>query len=72
MTGIRRWLCCGVLLSTLAMGSADSCLAQPNVGNQLPPSNTEVRGKSFVVEALIVVVLMGGALFAVCRSSRRS
>ena len=72
MTGIRRWLCCGVLFSTLAMAMADSCLAQPTGNNQLPPSNTEVRGKSFVVEALIVVALMGGALFAVCRSSRRT
>ncbi|MGZ0169250.1 MAG: hypothetical protein ACKVHE_06825 [Planctomycetales bacterium] len=55
-----------VLLATLSgkVLADDSLLAQ----TPAPVSNV-VSGRSFTVEIGIVVVMFGGALFAVCRSS---
>jgi hypothetical protein len=47
--------------------AADGLLAQAPA----PVSNV-VSGRSFTVEIGIVVIMFGGALFAVCRSSNRT
>jgi hypothetical protein len=58
-----------VLLATLSgkVLADDSLLAQ----TPAPVSNV-VSGRSFTGEIGIVVVMFGGALFAVCRSSNRT
>jgi len=35
------------------------------------PSNVQVASRPFYVEGAVVVLLMAGAIYAVCRSSRR-
>lgn len=46
-------------------------LAQAPTPTPAPITNV-VSGRSFTVEIGIVVVMFGGALFAVCRSSNRT
>lgn len=46
-------------------------LAQAPTAVPAPTTNV-VSGRSFTVEIGIVVVVFGGALFAVCRSSNRT
>lgn len=72
MADVRRWMYAGAVVVATMLAATDHSFAQPNANNQLPASNTQPVGKSFVVESLIVALLIGGALFAVCRSSRRS
>ena len=57
------------ILMVLSMDTfaADGLLAQPPT----PVSNVD-SGQSFTVEIGIVVIMFGGALFAVCRSSNRT
>ena len=50
-----------------AAGHVSLLIAQTDVPISAPPP-----AKSYAFEVFIVLVLFGGALFAVCRSSRRS
>lgn len=59
------------LFATLVL-SAD-VFADDGLLAQAPaPVSNVVSGRSFTVEIGIVVVMFGGALFAVCRSSNRT
>lgn len=81
-----RRLRCAVLATLVAAGTFQGTsawasflvpLAQsgpapaPAPGTPLP-SNVSVRGRLYVVEGIVVSVLFGGAIFAVCRSSGRT
>lgn len=50
-----------------AAGHVSLLIAQTDAAISAPPA-----AKSYTFEVFIVLVLFGGALFAVCRSSRRS
>jgi|GEM_PF-3284649 len=66
----RHGLFCFLLLLMALLAPADSVLAQG--ANKAPVSeNAKIVGRNFTVEAIIVTLLIGGAIFAVCRSSRR-
>jgi hypothetical protein len=54
------------LTSTLARAASGGLAEGPPLIAQL------TSGRSHFLDALLVVVLFGGALFAVCRSSRRT
>lgn len=60
-------LFCILMVFSMDTFAADGLLAQA----QAPVSNV-VSGRSFTVEIGIVVIMFGGALFAVCRSSNRT
>ncbi len=75
---LGRWRNLGILALVLLLNSAcragdwDLVLAQAQ-GAPAPTTGKVVGGgKNFVVEALVVVALVGASLFAVCRSSRRN
>lgn len=67
MTTFRRYvtMVSAGLVSTL---SAAAALAQQQGSGGSKP----ISGKNYVWESIIVVLLFGAAIFAVCRSSRRS
>jgi len=46
-------------------------LAQANPAPAALPSNVKKAGKLYVVESAVVLALFGGAVYAVCRTSRR-
>jgi|GEM_PF-2460245 hypothetical protein len=76
---IRRLTITAVMLTSLTLGVSSSVLAQdaqpgpaPNVtrpGAAAP--NVTFGQRTYYLEIFMVVVLFGGALFAVCRSSER-
>jgi hypothetical protein len=68
MKTLRRGLFSLTLLSMAMIMHVERVVAQQ--GGSMP-GNVQVAGRSFYVESIIVVLLIGGALFAVCRSSRR-
>ena len=57
-------LAVGSLFAGAAQAAASPLLAQVKI--------TQTSGKTYILEAIITVALMGGALFVVCRTSRRS
>ena len=67
---IRNWLAStatavGIFFFALAQAEAAlPVLAQLRV--------TQANAKNYIVESLVTVALMGGALFIVCKTSRRS
>ncbi len=60
-----------LLIVVLAM-SRGEVFAGSLVAQAPAPVTNVVSGRSFTVEIGIVVVMFGGALFAVCRSSNRT
>jgi len=63
-----------VLTAALA-GVSGNAFADSGLLAQVPtpaPVSNVVSGRSFTVEIGIVVIMFGGALFAVCRSSNRT
>ncbi|MFT4557322.1 MAG: hypothetical protein ACI8P0_000528 [Planctomycetaceae bacterium] len=63
-----------VLTAALA-GVSGNAFADSGLLAQAPtpaPVSNVISGRSFTVEIGIVVVMFGGALFAVCRSSNRT
>ena len=61
------------LASAPAAASADRLpLPLAQAAQVKPPSNVRKVGRLYVVEGVVVVALFGGALYAVCRSSRRT
>ncbi|MFM9959823.1 MAG: hypothetical protein ACKV2Q_01190 [Planctomycetaceae bacterium] len=80
----RQWLWTGFALLALGMGSNFSSSLTSNVFGQnqnpapaggtapAPGGVTTVNQSNDIVEWGMVIVMFGGALFAVCRSSRRN
>jgi hypothetical protein len=69
-----RNVAASLLFAVLMVVSADAH-ADDGLLAQAPaptPVTNVVSGRSFTVEIGIVVVMFGGALFAVCRSSNRA
>ncbi len=64
---VTAWL----LFAVLSVGAGRESLADGGLLAQTPVTNV-VSGRSFTVEIGIVVIMFGGALFAVCRSSNRT
>ena len=64
---VTAWL----LFAVLSVGAGREALADGGLLAQTPVTNV-VSGRSFTVEIGIVVIMFGGALFAVCRSSNRT
>jgi hypothetical protein len=68
---IRNWsartaIAAGIFFVSLAQAEA----SPPPVLAQLKV--TQANAKNYIVESLVTVALMGGALFIVCKTSRRS
>ena len=66
---IAAWLLFAVVIAAAGghVFAGDGFLAQTT-----GPVTNVVSGRSFTVEIGIVVVMFGGALFAICRSSNRT
>ena len=60
------------LFAILVVLSADAFADDGLLAQAPAPVSNVVSGRSFTVEIGIVVVMFGGALFAVCRSSNRT
>jgi len=81
---VRRWSLVVLLVSAMVLGASVVSLAAHGISwtpvvAQLPSSDTSSSGgvvttsaHGFWLEGLIVVALFGGAVFVVCKSSRRS
>ncbi|MBI3864432.1 MAG: hypothetical protein HY290_21325 [Planctomycetia bacterium] len=68
---INRWITTtAAVASVLCALSAQVQAAALPVLAQVKVSET--GGKTFILEGLVTVVLMGGALFVVCKTSRRN
>ena len=61
-----------LLFVILVVLSADAFADDGLLAQSPAPVSNVVSGRSFTVEIGIVVVMFGGALFAVCRSSNRT
>lgn len=65
-----------LMVVSLFCGSSTDVFAQAGTTTTTttqaaPPSNSRPLTKPMYVQGAVVVALMGGAIFAVCRSSRR-
>jgi hypothetical protein len=72
MTMIRKWLTgltAAVTLYWLASGWAEASGTSLGVLAQVTVKQS--GGRNWVVEGLVIVALIGAALFAICKSSRR-
>ena len=67
MINLRRVLLGLMLCSVALFAGIETASAQANSA----PPNQVLLGRSFFFEWVVVGGLVGGALFAVCRSSRR-
>ncbi len=61
-----------LLFAVLMVVSADAFADNGLLAQAPTPVTNVVSGRSFTVEIGIVVIMFGGALFAVCRSSNRT
>jgi hypothetical protein len=61
-----------LLLADAAFAQAPTSGPGPAAANPGTPSGVVTSGRSYALESMLVVALLGGALFAVCRSSRRN
>lgn len=52
-------------------GEISLTLAQAAPAPAVLPSNVKKLGRSYVPESIVVLALFGGAIYAVCRTSRR-
>lgn len=57
ITTIACWLCC----SSIALAQNQAAEPAPNIST----------GPNFIIDSLLVAALIGGAVYAVCRPSRR-
>ena len=62
---LRRWVLGGLLL--LGLTTVEPACAQPAAAG----GTIQQQTKPFYVEGAVVVVLLGAAVFVVCRGSRR-
>lgn len=76
----RQWLWIGFALLALGIGSDVSSNVFGQTQNPAPAGGkaaapggvTTVNESNFILEWGMVILMFGGALFAVCRSSRRN
>ena len=54
-----------------AAGAINLTLAQAAPPPVVLPPNVKKAGRLYVIESIIVLALVGGACYAVCRTSRR-
>lgn len=54
-----------------AAGGVPLMLAQAAPAPIVLPSNVKKAGRLYVMESIVVLALVGGAVYAVCRTSRR-
>ncbi|MBS0263048.1 MAG: hypothetical protein JSS02_13980 [Planctomycetes bacterium] len=67
---MRNWL----LATALALGIGSTSAADVQAGPTPVLAQikvTSANAKSYIVESLVTVALVGGALFVICRTSRR-
>ena len=55
-----------------AAGGIPLTLAQAAPAPVVLPPNVQKAGRLYVVESVVVLALVGGAVYAVCRTSRRT
>ncbi|MEK6258176.1 MAG: hypothetical protein AABP62_06105 [Planctomycetota bacterium] len=55
-----------------AAGGIPLTLAQAAPAPVVLPGNVRKAGRLYVVESIVVLALVGGAVYAVCRTSRRT
>ena len=72
INGVFRHVAAMLLFFILMVFSMDTFAADGLLAQAQAPVSNVVSGRSFTVEIGIVVVMFGGALFAVCRSSNRT
>ena len=72
INGVFRHVAAMLLFCILMVFSMDTFAADGLLAQAQAPVSNVVSGRSFTVEIGIVVVMFGGALFAVCRSSNRT
>jgi hypothetical protein len=76
---IRSVVLAGLILTVLVAGSLKEASAGPIVplAQATPepvtlPSNVQRPTRMYITEGIVIVLLFGGAIFGVCRSSGRS
>lgn len=74
LTALLRLSVCTFLVLALASAAVGADLLPLPLAQAAvkPPSNVRKVGRLYVVESVVVLALFGGALYAVCRSSRRT
>ena len=73
--GLFALLCVSALTAECQPANAGGWslpLAQVAPAPVVMPSNVKKPSRMYVVEGIVIVLLFGGAIFAVCRSSGRS
>lgn len=75
--GAVTGLCWGLLALSAWTSSAQAAgmvlpLAQAAPAPASVPANVRKVGRMYVAESIVLIVLFGGALYAVCRTSRRT
>ena len=70
------WLCgliaAGTGTQANAAGGIPLTLAQAAPAPVVLPPNVQKVGRMYVMESIVVLALFGGAVYAVCRTSRRT
>ena len=64
-------LVAGTATQVDAAGEISLTLAQAAPAPVALPSNVQKVGRMYVMESIVVLALFGGAVYAVCRTSRR-
>ena len=80
----RRFRVCGLIVLGLCSLIAAGAPAQVNAAGEINlmlaqaapppvvlPPNVQKAGRLYVMESIVVLALVGGAVYAVCRTSRR-
>lgn len=70
MMTLQKCLFCAALCGASVLMAPQSSFAQQTTENA-PASNFRPTTRSLYVEMTVVVLLIGGAVYAVCRSGRR-
>ena len=68
MSTFRRYLSYAILTGVCLLVRTEYSLAQTEAA---PPSNSRPVTRSLMVEYAVVALLVSGAVYSVCRSSRR-
>jgi hypothetical protein len=62
----------GTPVEAVAAGGIPLLLAQATPAPVALPPNVQKAGRLYVIESVVVLALIGGAVYAVCRTSRRT
>lgn len=68
---LRTILAVGFFAGLASPGRVQAQAPAPVAAPAAAPGNVVQQSKPFYVEAAVVMLLMGGAIFTVCRGSRR-